>query len=491
MLGNKSDRMRIFLTFFFLVTLITTTSAQKNAKWDLRRCVEYAMANNISVKQADIQARVSAIGLKQSKLDKYPSLNYQMSHGLTYGRSLNQNTNVYQNLNAMFENHGLQASVTIFNWGTLNNTVAANQYGYEADLAGVDKAKNDIGLTVARQYLLALLSYEQSKVNQIQLDQSLQQYTNTRKLVDAGTLPELNAAELEAQVARDSATLILSLANHEVDKLTLKGLLNLPADELFELDTPPVETIPVDNILTENPASVYKMALNSQPQIKGNNLRLMASEKAYQANKGRLYPTISAFGGLRTSFNNGFQEYYRSGSSEKATGFYIKSPVTQPVYTVTDDIASRQNKFMGSIWNGYGNQLKDNFGQNFGISLNVPIFNGWQARAQVERSKLDIERSELAITRDTLQLKQDVYNAYQQAYGSYKTFLAREKQVKTAERSFELASKRYDLGVMQTIEWLTIQNNLTRAKVDRLIAQYDYVFKMKVLEFYKGRGVRL
>jgi outer membrane protein len=450
------------------------------------------MANNISVRQADIQARTSEIILKQSKLGKYPSLNYNMSHGWTFGRSLNQNTNVYQNLNSMFENHGLQAQVTIFNWNSLNNTVASNQYGYEADMASIDKAKNDIGLNVARQYLLALLRFEQSRVNEIQLQQSLQQYNNTRKLVDAGTLPELNAAVLEAQVARDSATLIQSLANYEIDKLTLKGLLNLPADEPFELDTPPIETIPVDNILLENPADVYKMALNSQPQIKGNNLRLMASEKAYQASRGRLYPTISAFGGLRTSFNNGFEEFYRAGSSEKMTGTYTKSPTNPtPVYAFTDDYATRQNKMLGSIWNGYGSQLKDNFGQNFGVALSVPIFNGWQARSNVERSKLDIERSKLAITRDTLQLKQDVYNAYQQSYGSYKTFLAREKQVKTAERSYELASKRYDLGVMQTIEWLTIQNNLTRAKVDRLIAQYDYVFKMKVLEFYKGRGVRL
>jgi outer membrane protein len=484
--------MRKFLSFLFLLTLFLQSFAQKTAKWDLRRCVEYAMANNVSVLQADIQARTSAIILKQSKYDKYPSLNYNMTHGLTYGRSLNQNTNIYQNLNAMFENHNLQAQVTIFNWGSLNNTVASNKFGYEADLAAVDKAKNDIGLNVARQYLLALLSFEQSKVNEIQLQQSLQQYNNTRKLVDAGTLPELNAAELEAQVARDSATLIQTLANFEIDKLTLKGLLNLPADEPFELDTPPVETIPVDNILTENPASVYKMALNSQPQIKGNNLRLMASEKAYEASRGRLYPTISAFGGLRTSFNNGFEEFFRSGSSEKMTQFYTKAPANPtPVYAYTDDLATRQNKFMGSIWNGYGNQLKDNFGQNFGLAINVPIFNGWQARSSVERSKLDIERSKLAITRDTLQLKQDVYNAYQQAYGSYKTFLAREKQVKTSERSFELASRRFDLGVMQTIEWLTIQNNLTRARVDRLIAQYDYVFKMKVLEFYKGRGVRL
>ena len=130
-------------------------------------------------------------------------------------------------------------------------------------------------------------------------------------------------------------------------------------------------------------------------------------------------------------------------------------------------------------------------GRGIGIGLNVPIFNGWQARSQVERSKLDIERSQLAITRDTLQLKQDIYNAYQQAMGSFQTYLARDKQVKTAERSFELASKRYEVGVMQTIEWLTNQNNLTRARVDKLIAQYDYVFKMKVLEFYKGNGIKL
>ena len=135
--------------------------------------------------------------------------------------------------------------------------------------------------------------------------------------------------------------------------------------------------------------------------------------------------------------------------------------------------------------------MKDNFGQSVGVGINIPIFNGWQQRSVVERSKLDIERSKLAITRDTLQLKQDVYNAYEQALGSFHTFKARDKQVRTAERSFELASKRYEVGVMQTIEWLQNQNNLTRAKIDKLVAQYDYVFKMKVLEFYKGHGIRL
>jgi outer membrane protein len=484
--------MRKIILFLFFLPLFNASYAQKDVtKWDLRRCVEYAMNNNISVRQADIQARTSEIFLKQSKMAQLPSANYNFNHGYSFGRSLNRTTNVFQDANIMFQNMQLQAGVNIFNWNSQRNTIAANQYTYEADLASVDKAKNDIGLNVARQYLLALLSLSQAEVNRVQLVQTQAQYQNTRKLVNAGTLPELNAVELEAQVARDSATLIQSLAQYEIDKLTLKALLNLPADAPFELDTPPVESIPVDNILEADPALVYDMAMKSQPQVKGNNLRLMASERAYKASKGRLYPTISAFGTLQSAFNQNFTEFYQDGVTEQLTNFYVKSPAQQPVFGQVPVIAERQRQILGSVWNGYGEQLKNNFGQAFGLGLSIPIFNGWQVRSQVARAKLDIESSKLIIMRDTLQLKQDVYNAYQQALGSYQTFQAREKQVKTAERSFELASKRYDIGVMQTIEWLTIQNNLNRARIDRLVAQYDYVFKMKVLEFYKGQGIRL
>jgi outer membrane protein len=211
-------------------------------------CVDYAMANNVSVKEADITARVSAIFLKQSQLSRIPSLGYNLNHGFSFGRSLDRTTNVYTDRSQMFQTMALQSSVNIFNWNSLNNTIASNNYTYEADKAAVDKAKYDIGLLVARQYLISLLSLETFEVNQVQLNTSLAQYQNTRKLVDAGSLPELSAAELEAQVARDSATLIQSQAQFEIEKLTLKGLLNLPADTPFDIASPPVESIPVDNI---------------------------------------------------------------------------------------------------------------------------------------------------------------------------------------------------------------------------------------------------
>ena len=143
------------------------------------------------------------------------------------------------------------------------------------------------------------------------------------------------------------------------------------------------------------------------------------------------------------------------------------------------------------LWDGYGTQLKNNFGQSFGIGLSVPIFNGWSARANIERAKMDIRNKELIVEQDTLKLKQDIYTAFNQARGSFQTFNARQKEVATAERSFGLATKRYEIGVMQTIEWLTNQTNLYNARINLLIARFDYVFKMKVLEFYKGQGIKL
>lgn len=481
---------KTFVTLMFLA--VTGASiAQEVQKWDLRRCVEYAMANNVSVKQADIQARTSEILANQSKYAQYGQVNYNLQHGFSYGRSLNQTTNTLQDANLMYENMGLQAQITLFNWGSLKNTTASNRYANEADKAAVDKARNDIGLNVANQYLRSLLSLEQSRVNEVQLRQTQAQYQNVRKQVDAGSLPELNAAELEAQVARDSATLIASQVQFQVDLLTLKGLLNLPADTPFDIEAPPVERIPIDNILEQNPASVFQMAMNSQPQIKGNQLRLLSAQKGYDAAKGRLYPTISAFGSLQTRFNQNFTTFTQTGTQEVATGTYIKAGTSNvPVFAQVPVITTGARGF-GNSFDGYWNQLNNNLGKVFGFALNVPIFNGLQAKSNVARAKLDIERANLTITRDTLQLKQDIYNAYQQAIGAYNTFIARDKAVRTAERSFELSTKRYEAGVQQTIEWLQNQNNLTRARIDKLIAQYNYVFAMKVLEFYKGQGLRL
>ena len=481
---------RLFV-FLLLFAFQLNINAQDN-KWDLRRCVEYGMQNNVSVKQAEIQADRSSINFQQSSLQYWPTLSYGLTHGFSFGRTLDRTTNAYTSRSAMFQQMSLQSNVLLFNFNSARNNVLANKYALDADRASVDKAKNDIALNIAQQYLLALLSYEQVGISLLVLDQTKAQLSNTRKLVDAGSLPELNAAELEATVARDSATYVQAKSQAELDKLSLKSVLNLPADQVFELVIPPVDKIPVDNILEIYPDDVFQVALTSQPQIRVNDLRRLAAEKGLKVAEAQMKPTISAFGQLATNFN----QFLLKGSGvnftgEQETGSYIKQGSSVvPVYSPTYEVLYKKRNF-SEYWDGFSKQLRDQFGQGVGLTVNVPIFNGGQARANMMRARVDIKSSQLSIDRDKLQLKQDIYTAYYSASGAFQTYLAREKALETSIRSFELASKRYELGVMQTIEWLANQNNLTKARIDKAVAQYEYIFRMKVLEFYKGQGLKL
>lgn len=481
---------RLFL-FLLSALCIADLQAQED-KWDLKRCVEYGLKNNINVRQAEIQAQTSEINFNQSSLQRIPSLSYGVTHGFSFGRTLDRTTNVYTDRSAMFQQMSVSSNVLLFNFNRLKNQQAASGLTYEADKLSIEKIKNDIGLNIAQLYLRALLSYEQTEIARIVLEQTKAQYMNTKKLVEAGSLPELNAVELEATVARDSATYVQAKAQAELDKLSLKALLNLPAERAFQLVIPSVDQIPLDNILLIRPDDIYEIALKTQPQIRLNDLRKDASQKSLDAAIAQMKPSLSMFGQLASNFN----QFLKMSSTPQVTGeqstpYYVKSgnsllPVYSPVITM--NFAKRN---FSQYWDGYGKQLRDQFGQGVGLSLNVPFFNGGAARANANRAKLDIKRSELNIDRDKLQLKQDVFTAYYSATGAYQTFLARDKALITAMRSYELANKRYNLGVMQTIEWLSNQNNLTRAKVDKIVAQYEYIFRMKVLEFYKGEGIKL
>ena len=215
--------------FSFLFLLVTTGSANAQQKWSLLRCVEYAMANNISIKQTDLQSKTAGLQLKQSRLSLIPSLGF--SGGSSYNSGRNQDPTSFSLITQSYlsANMQLQSSTDIFNWFSKRNTIAANEWELQAAKVNTDKLKNDIALTVANSYLQILLAIEQEKIAGIQLQQSQAQLSNTRKLVDAGALPELNAAELEAQVARDSSTLISAKGNVAQNILAIKSYMALDA----------------------------------------------------------------------------------------------------------------------------------------------------------------------------------------------------------------------------------------------------------------------
>jgi outer membrane protein len=438
----------------FLCSVVFGLHAAAQDKWDLRRCVEYAISNNISIKQADIDSRTAKLTYQQSKWTQFGNVSFNSALGLTFGRSIDRTTNIYVNTQSLFHQYNLNAGISLFNWFSLRRAAESNKFSYEAQVVNVDKIKNDVTLNVAAAYLQALLSREQVSLAKTKLALTREQLANTRKLVDAGSLPELNAAELEVQFATDTAAEISAQETYDINNLQLKAILNLDAAAPFDLDTPPVEAIPVEPIATLQPDIVYAVAVGTFPQQKMNDLRISAAKKNVDYAKGQLYPSISLFAGLGDNFANSLQPW---------------------------------NK----VFNGYGNQLSNNFGQNVGIQLNVPIFNGNQSRTFYQKAKLNVISAQLTKENDLLSLKQSIYQAYYNAVASLQKYDANQKAVAVAEKSFDLSTKRYNIGMLNTIDYLTNQNNLFSARINALIAHYDYVFRMKVLEYYKGLGIKL
>lgn len=472
---------------FCLLAIFT----QAQEKWNLQRCVEYALDSNISIKQNEIQAQLAGITYKESKLSEIPNANFSNNDGYRFGKSQNPSTGILENQNFFQVGLNLQSSVNIFNWFSKKNTILANEWSLQAAKAATDKLKNDIALTVANSYLQVLLAREQEEIAKVQVKQSLSQLDIVNKQVNAGALPELNAVEIESQLASDSANLITATGSVTQTKYVLKSYMNLDAAATFEIEEPSADQIPLEPIADLQPENVYALALANLPQQKVNDFNLKAAQKNSLAAKGELYPTISAFGSLSTNYG-----YFRSPVyAQIANGFSPSGLVVSDGMGGFIDV--QRPLFTNGGKTGYitsdplGTQFNNNFGQAIGINIAVPIFNGWQAKANYQRSKLNIKTLEYQIRLDNQTLKQDIYQAYNAAVIALEKFNSSQAQVDAAQKSYDFATKRYNIGILSTLELITDQNNLFRAKLQYVSNQFDYVFKMKVLEFYKGQGIKL
>lgn len=445
--------MKYLLNILFALTAFSVTAQDK---WDLRRCVDYAIKNNISVKQNDVQARISALQLKQQQLNQYPSVAFNTSVSPQFGRSVDPTTYSYTTNTILSQSYNLQGSLTLYNWGRMKHTIESQKLSTQSAYVDIEKIANDISLNVANAYLTVLSSKEQIEVNEVQVQQSVQQLDIVHKQFAAGSVPELNVDQSEAKLASDSSNLISAQSAYDINLLSLKALLNLDMAAPFEVDVPDVAKIPIESFGNLQPDIVYQVALSSQPQQKSFQLKIKSAEENIKTNKAALYPTIGAGYGLSSNFAN-----------------YLKG------------------KSFGKWFEGYGSQINDNFTQNFYLGLSIPIFSNGQHKISYENAKLNLEDIKLQSDQADVTLKQNIYTAYSNAVGSFEKLNASKRNVESAQKAYDAAFKRYDIGLLGILDLITTQNSLTTAKLNVITDEYDYIFKMKLLEFYKGMGIKL
>lgn len=485
--------MRALKAFSCLLFSWTSLSvaAQNSPKvnWSLQDAIAYALEHNISIQQNVLNERLALLNLRQSQYAQIPSLNLSPTYGISRGRSIDPTTNQFVNGSYSFISAGASSNVLVFGWFQQRNTIAKNKYSLEAAKEDVSQLKNDVSLNVATGFLRVIMAREQIRVSEKQVALSAKQLDQTQRFAEAGRVPELNVAQLEAQLASDSSTLIAAKADYNAAVLDIKALLNLDFEQPFEATIPELPMEDRISLQTMNPDYIYQEALKNIPSVRSSDLKLKSAEKALSAAKGGLWPQLSLSGQLGSNWTSTYKEISSSIDVNKPL-------ISTNVISVVDGSGNPLNVFQPNVIYtqnsvSVAQQLENNFRQTVSATLNIPLFNAWQSQYSVRQAKINVQSQELNKYQTELKLKQDVYKAHNDVVNAIQKYYAAKRSREAAQRAFDFASKRYELGLTNTIEYLTTQNNLYQSEASYLNTKYDLIFKLKVIDYYLGNQLKL
>ncbi len=475
---NFMKSVFIVLVCFSLISF----QAKAQEAWSLQKCIEYALENNISVKQNELNADLAKENYNQSIANMAPSLNAGASHSYNWGQRIDPFTNTFATNRVRSNNLYISSQVTLFSGLQLQNTLKQNSLNYLAGKYDVMKMKNDIVLNVATAYLNVLFAQELLGVAKTQKSITETQVTRTQKLVDAGTLALGSLLDLQAQLASDELTIVNTENQLAIALLTLSQLMNIKVGSDFTIVRPQLE-IPANPILAENPEQIYQFALNNQPSIKSAETKVLSAEKAVKIAKGTAYPSLTLSGSIGSGY---------SGLSQKVVGFEPGTPSiigytpdTVPVYSVSSSVSPILEK------TPFGEQLKNNVNENIGFNLNIPIFNGWQSHNSISRAKIARQNAEYTLQLSEQNLRQTIEQAHVDAQSALKQFYATKKTVEALSQAFDYADKRFNVGALNSTDYNTAKNRLNNSQSDLLRNKYNFIFKSKVLDFYMGKPITL
>ncbi|MBX2898734.1 MAG: TolC family protein [Cyclobacteriaceae bacterium] len=458
--------------------------AQEKKVWTLQQCIDYALQNNLTVKRSLLGIETSEINLSQAKMQMLPTLNGGAQYGNNWGRNIDPTTNLFITERISSFNINASTSLLLFNGFRLFNTYRQNDIDFKAAREDFNKVRNDVILNVIVLYTTVIFNRELLTNAQSQLATTQQQLERTRKLAEAGSVPRGNVLDLEAQNATNELNLINRENAINLSLLQLKQALQLPASTPLEIEVPELNL--EDLAMDQTAEEIYQVAYESLPQVKSARLKLQSSLLAKRAARGNLYPRLTLGGNLFSNYSSradGLRLIPDGGEQivQQQIGYVDAStPVYRDVTVAT-----------GRIVNGYNvsDQIKDNIAKSAALTLQIPIFNGFSARAGVQRAVVANQQAEINLHDVDNQLRQSVETAYNDANAASKTYASAVKQVDARDEAFRMAKQRFDNGAVNFVEYQTAENALFQAKSDLVRAKYDFIFKKKVLDFYQGKPI--
>jgi outer membrane protein len=467
----------------------TTAAAVPTASdaWTLKQCIDYALANSLTVRRSTYSVESAEVDYKQSRANLFPSVNGSISAGYNWGRSVNPVTNQFTTQEINFISPGAQASWVLFNGMRIQNSIKQNDRALQASEFDLQKAKNDLSLNVASLFVNVQFNKERLQNARYQLSSSQQQYERTKKQVAAGALPKSNELNLDAQVATNEVNLVTAENALALSLLQLKQSLQLPASTPLDIVMPDIGV--EDLVLDQDRHEIYQIAHETLPEVKSAALKYQSANYGVKAQRGSFYPRLSLNGSINSNYSSASdrQRFVADGGDPTITYPQIGvvgGPGGTPVYT-TDPVSAPSGYFV----NGYGrrDQLKDNIFRQVSLGLTIPIFNNLSTRSTYQRQIINRQLAEVSAKEIDNTLRQNVESAYNDAVAASKTYNSSIRQVNAREEAYRMTKQRFDIGATPYVEYQVAENDLFQARTDLARAKYDFILKKKVLDFYQGK----
>jgi outer membrane protein len=463
--------------------LAISVQAQDTLRYTLKECVDIAYQNNLRIKRSIYNIESFEINQNQAKAAFLPTLNFSGSSINNYGRALNPVTNQFVDRNSGALGLGGQANLTLFNGLRNQNTYRQSKLDVEAANEDLQKAKNDIALSVINNFINVIFNQELLGNSVYQLNSSKQQLDRIKKQVAAGALPKANELNQEAQVATNEVNFINQENALNLSILQLKQAMQVTASTPLKVVIP--ELTPQDLVLEKNADAIYQIASQSMPEMKSAILKVNSASLALKASKGNFYPRLSLSYNAQSNYsslNNGprFQPDGTVSVNSIPLGV-VGAAGGQQVYGYSPNFTQIAEKYTQT------EQLSDNLFRSLSFNLNIPIFNGLQTRSSVQRSYVNKELADITVKETENTLRQSIETAFNDALSASKTFNSSIKQVSAQEEAYRMNKQRFENGATNFVEYQVSENDFFRAKSDLARAKYNFIFRKKLLDFYEGK----
>lgn len=437
-------------TRLLIGTIVTILSAAQPASaqsmhWTLRQCTEYAVSHNIQIKQRDNQRIQREIQLSTAKNSRLPDLSGSVSERFSFGRGLTVD-NTYTNRSTSSTSFSIGTNVPLFTGFKIPNNIKLNQLNLEAATQDLEKAKNDIRMQVAKAFVQILYDMEIADVAVRQVEIDSMQVARLERFLENGKASGADVSQQKATLAQSQLTATQAQNNLHLALLVLTQLLELPTPEGFSIVRPNLNNQNILNIPSD-PNIIYQEALLFKPEVKAEQLRLDASEKNIKIAQAALYPTLSLTGGLQSNYNT----------------------------------------ISGVPSDGFFSQLKNNFSQYIGLSLNVPIFNRFSTRNSIRSARIDRENQQLQLDNIKKTLYKEIQQVYYNAVAAQAKYESSEVARQSSEDAFTLTQAKYENGKANITEFNEAKNRYLKAESDLVQARYEYLYQTSLLDFYRGK----